>query len=818
MKKAAISLAASLLLAHLSLGATPDASRLIIHAGQPSHEMSPLMYGLFFEDINFAADGGLYAELIWNRSFEFTDRLFNWSKVERSGSTVEIEVMDTEPLNPNNPHYLRVTVPGETGAAGIANPGFGGIVLERGKNYQFSVHARAANAYDGNLLVRLESDGILLGETRIGEITSGWEKYDATITARGDSTEARLVLLVEGPGAVDLDMVSLFPEHTWRNQPNGLRADLVETLNAMEPAFLRFPGGCIVEGRTLENAYRWKDTIGDPAERRQNWNRWADWNQPPQYYQSYGLGFFEYFRLAADLGAEPVPIINCGMACQYESGQLVPLDELGPWIQDALDLIEFANGPADSYWGAKRAEMGHPEPFDMKYIGIGNEQWGEEYFRRYQPFYDAIREKYPEIQIISTSGPSAGGRWYDLAWNRFNNGLTPADVVDEHFYMSPTWFLQNNHRYDSFDRDGPEVFVGEYAAHNSDRRNDLWAALSEAAFLTGLERNGDIVTMTSYAPLLAKIGSTQWQPDLIWFDNTQVYGSPSYYVQKLFSLHRGTGYLAHDLQLAESEDRAPAGPIGLTTWQTDAEFRNVTVTRNDEVLLSPEESDDWRTINGDWSFSNGVHRQRNASIAGATRIAGDAEWDNYTVSLQARKIGGQEGFIIQFRGDETGLGLQWNLGGWGNSRHAIQVAGEVVTEVPGRIERNRWYDIRVELDGTRVRCILDGELVHEMEIPGHGWPRLFASTTVDATTDRIALKVVNPTPTAEPVDIDLRDADGISRTATVTTLTSAGPRDENSLENPRNVSPRTTIIDNAALEFRHTFEPYSLTVIVLEKD
>jgi alpha-L-arabinofuranosidase len=791
-------------------------SQLTVYAAEPAHEMSPLMYGLFFEDINFAADGGLYAELIWNRSFEFTDKLFNWRKVERDGGAGQIRSMQINPLHENNPNYLQLSIESDRGAVGIANPGFGGIVLEQGKNYRFSVYARAAGAFDGKLSVHLEKDGAVLGQAAIGTITSDWTKYTATLRAQGHATDAQLLVLAEGKGRVDIDFVSLFPEHTWRNQPNGLRADLVEFLKAIEPAFIRFPGGCIVEGRTLDNAYRWKDTIGDPAYRKHNWNRWSGWNSPPQYYQSYGLGFFEYFRLCSDLGAEPVPIINCGMACQYESAQLVPLDELDPWIQDALDLIEFANGPVDSTWGARRAAMGHPEPFHLKYLGVGNEQWDEMYFVRYQLFYDAIKKKYPDMKIVSTSGPSADGRWYDLAWNKFKSKQVSADIVDEHYYMPPEWFLRNTHRYDRYDRKGPKVFAGEYAAHNPDRRNDLFAALAEAAFLTGLERNGDIVTMTSYAPLLAKLGSTQWRPDLVWFDNMQVYGSPSYYVQKLFGLNRGTGFLKHDLQISKAFERKPAGRIGLMTWRTDAEFKDVKVTRNGRELAGLQDLSPWNTLNGRWSYADGVHRQSDRSVEGATRLAGDTAWTDYTLSLKARKIGGSEGFIIKFRQDETDTGLQWNLGGWGNTKHAIQGTDGILTESPGRIETDRWYDIRIELSGTGVRCLLDGQLIHKMDIPAMSWPGLFASTTVDDDKGQVALKVVNPAAAPAPVRIAVKDAGTIRPRAVVTTLT-GNLRDENSLDNPKNIAPVTTTIDHAASEFSYTFEPMSLTVIVLEK-
>jgi alpha-L-arabinofuranosidase len=371
---------------------------------------------------------------------------------------------------------------------------------------------------------------------------------------------ARLVLLATAKGHVDLDVVSLFPEHTFKNRRNGLRADLAQMLADMHPAFLRFPGGCIVEGMDLPNRYQWKDTLGDIAERPQNWNRWQDairGQTAPQYYQTYGLGFLEYFQFCEDLGCEPLPILNCGMACQFQSKQLVPLDQLDPFVQDALDLIEFANGELTTTWGAKRAALGHPAPFNLKLIGVGNEQWGEQYFERYSIFYKAIKAKYPGIRIVTGAGPGVDGgeldRW-KLAWDKFKNG-TPADLVDEHYYRPPQWFLDNAARYDTQDRYGPKVFAGEFAAHDRNRRNTLRAALAEAAFMTGLVRNSDAVAMSSYAPLFAKAGAFQWAPDLIWFDNTRVYGSPSYYVQALFAKNRP------DVALPITVESAASAPI-----------------------------------------------------------------------------------------------------------------------------------------------------------------------------------------------------------------------------------------------------------------
>jgi alpha-L-arabinofuranosidase len=515
-------------------------TRITIDAANPGHAVSPLLHGIFFEDINYGADGGLYAELVQNRSFEHDEHMFSWSTVSRGGANGIVTVESADPLNAKNTHYARLVVSAPGKGFGVANEGFGGIALKQAENYLFSVRARGT----APLRVVLEDEtGRLLGDASFPAPGPQWCELDATIRSAATAPHARLVVLATAAGSADLDVVSLFPEHTWKNRRNGLRADLVQMLADMHPAFMRFPGGCIVEGKDLTNRYQWKDTIGDIATRPQNWNRWQDAvrSTAPEYYQTYGLGFLEFFQLCEDIGAEPLPILNCGMACQFQSKQLVPVAEIDPFVQDALDLIEFANGPVTSEWGAKRAALGHPAPFNLKMVGVGNEQWGEEYFERYPIFYKAIKAKYPDIKIVTGAGPGVDAgdlaRW-KLAWDKFKGG-TPADIVDEHFYRSPQWFLDNVNRYDAQDRNGPKIFAGEFAAHDGvAKRNNLRAAIAEAAIMTGFVRNSDVVAMTSYAPLFAKAGAWQWNPDLIWFDNTRVYGSPSYYVQQLFSLNR----------------------------------------------------------------------------------------------------------------------------------------------------------------------------------------------------------------------------------------------------------------------------------------
>jgi alpha-N-arabinofuranosidase len=534
----------SLLAGPAGAGAPADV-RLVVRADRPGAQISPTMYGVFFEDINFGADGGLYGELVKNRSFEFSDSMMGWSDEQTGTAVGTIRVLDKDPLNAANPHYVRIQPTDAEAGYGITNDGFRGIGVRKGEGYLFSVFARG----DKKATLRVElvtTKAQVLAKARIKGFDTGWTRKTAILRPNATEAHARLRVLVETRNTtVDLDMISLFPRKTWGNRPNGLRADLVQWLADLKPGFVRFPGGCIVEGRYLSTRYQWKATIGKPEERRLLINRWNDEFQhrpAPDYFQSFGLGFYEYFLLCEDIGAEPLPILNCGMACQFNSGELVPLDELQPYIQDALDLIEFANGPATSTWGGKRAAMGHPKPFNMRLLGVGNEQWGPQYIERYERFAKVLKERHPEIRLVSSAGPSPDDERFQFLWPKLRE--LQADVVDEHCYANPAWFFDNAGRYDGYDRSGPKVFMGEYAAQSvktvsPENRNNLQCALAEAAYMTGLERNADVVVMSSYAPLFAHEDLWQWRPDLIWFDNLRSYGTPSYYVQQLFSLHRG---------------------------------------------------------------------------------------------------------------------------------------------------------------------------------------------------------------------------------------------------------------------------------------
>lgn len=515
---------------------------LVVKAGNPVAPIQPTMWGLFFEDINFAADGGIYAELVKNRSFEFYKPLMGWKKTGEE-YVGQFQIINSQ--NENNPRFLRLeSLQGKE--LGLINEGFRGMGITSGESFNFSVFARQGEGASTLKVELLDSVGVVIGKTEVNGFSTNWKKYEAKLVSTKTDSKAKLRVTLSGKGVLEIDMVSLFPENTWKNRKNGLRADLVQKLADMKPGFIRFPGGCIVEGHELETRYQWKKTVGNVEDRQLNINRWNTefpHKNAPDYFQSYGLGFYEYFLLAEDIGAEPLPILNCGMACQFNSCELVPLDALDPYIQDVLDLIEFANGAATTKWGKLRADMGHPAPFNLKLVGVGNEQWGTQYVDRLKIFMKVLNEKHPEIIFVGGSGPSPDGKDFDYLWKEMRE--LKVKMVDEHYYRSPEWFLQNASRYDSYDRKGPKVFAGEYAAHDKDgkdseSRNTWKSALAEAALMTGLERNAEVVHMASYAPLFGNVDAWQWRPDLIWFDNLKVVATPNYYVQKLFSTNAGT--------------------------------------------------------------------------------------------------------------------------------------------------------------------------------------------------------------------------------------------------------------------------------------
>lgn len=529
------------------LGAYAQPHTFDVNTKKVGAAVQPTMYGIFFEDINYAADGGLYGELVKNRSFEFPDALMGWKAFGK------FEVKNDGPFE-RCPHYMVLNYSGHNDTAtGLQNEGYFGIGIEKDEEYRFTVWAKTVSG-DANVEVSLVDESTMeehqeFATAELKVNGNEWKKYELILKSPKTVQKANLRLLLKGKNGVALEHVSLFPKHTFKDRENGMRRDLAQALYDLHPGVFRFPGGCIVEGSSLDQRYQWKNTIGPVENRPLNGNRWLstfNYRLFPDYYQSYGLGFYEYFLLSEDIGAEPLPVLNVGMACQFQNqndpSAHVAVKDLQPYIQDCLDLIEFANGDVNTTWGKKRAEMGHPAPFNLKFLAVGNEQWDNLYYERLRPFVKAIKAKYPNIKLIGTSGPDSEGEMFEKGWKAMKE--LKADLVDEHFYRDEHWFLSHGLRYEGYDRKGPKVFAGEYACHGKGKKwNHFETSLYEAAFMTDLERNADVVDMATYAPLFAHVDGWQWRPDMIWYDNTRMFKSVSYYVQQMYACNKGTNVL-----------------------------------------------------------------------------------------------------------------------------------------------------------------------------------------------------------------------------------------------------------------------------------
>ncbi|MFD5592470.1 alpha-L-arabinofuranosidase C-terminal domain-containing protein [Streptomyces griseorubiginosus] len=770
------------------------------------------MYGVFFEDINRAADGGLYAELVQNRSFEYSTA-DNASYTPLTSWTVDgiaRVVDDGGRLNERNRSYL------DLGAgSSVTNAGYNtGVPVETGKKYDFSVWARADAGT--TLTVSLQdSDGTLATARKVDVTKSGWTRYRATLTATRTSSDGRLT--VASSAAAALDMVSLFPRDTYRGEPNGLRKDLAERIAALHPGFVRFPGGCLVNTGSMEDyseasgyqrkrSYQWKDTIGPVETRATNSNFWG-------YNQSYGLGYYEYFRLAEDIGAMPLPVVPALVTGCGQNRAVVDEALLKRHIQDTLDLIEFANGPANSTWGKVRARMGHPEPFHLTHIEVGNEEnLPNEFFARFKEFRAAVQAKHPDIQVISNSGPDDSGTTFDTAWQL--NRDAKVDMVDEHYYNSPQWFLQNNDRYDSYDRNGPKVFLGEYASQGNTFKNGL----TEAAFMTGLERNADVVKLASYAPLFANEDYVQWRPDLIWFNNHASWNSANYEVQKLFMNNVGDRVVPSTATGTPSLLAPITGAVGLSTWATTAAYDDVRVTDADgRELLTDDFSSGaskWtHTGGGSWSVQDGQYVQTDVNAENTMVSAGDPSWHDYDLKVKATKKAGKEGFLVAFGVKDTGNYYWWNIGGWNNTRTAVEQAVDggksTLISTAGSVETGRAYDVDVKVRGRQVTLYLDGQEWGSFrdDKPAEPFRQV---VTEDRKTGELIVKVVNAQDSAARTAVDLGRAEVASK-ARVTTL-AAAPDAVNS-ETSTPVAPVRSTFDGVAGKFTYTFPANSVTFL-----
>lgn len=801
-----------------------EPAKLAVRVDQPGITVSPTLYGIFFEEINRAGDGGLYGEMIQNRSFEDAPVPMGWTVGKAADGDGSLALDKSVPLNPANPTSLRVDV--KKAPFAVVNQGFKGtrrghnetpdkfmprfekavadattgLSVRQGKDYLLSLYARAAEGFAGPLTLTLQSkDGKALAQQKVEGLGKDWKKFDVVLTSSGTDPDARLVIATAAPGTFWLDMVSLFPRETFKNRPNGMRADLAQMIADMKPAFVRFPGGCYVEGDTLANAFRWKKTVGDIAQRPGHWNLWG-------YQCTYGLGYHEYLQFCEDLGAEPLFVINCGTSHVEQRaddrGETPSVPDLDEYLQDALDAIEYANGPADSKWGSVRAKAGHPAPFNLKFMEIGNENGGKLHDQRYALFHDAIKAKYPNVRLVAN-------HWR----GRFPNSRK-VEIVDEHYYNNPEFFMNRSDMYDKYDRKAHQVYVGEYAVTRECGAGNLIAALGEAAYMTGLERNGDVVVMASYAPLLVSPPWKGWNPNAIVFDAAHVYGTPSYHVQAMFGNHRADVVLPVTIETPKAPARGRAGMIGVGTWNTQAEFKDILVTAPDgKVLLKSDFSKDrkgWNTSEGNWEVKDGALRQT-GNFNGARALAGDKAWTDYTLTLKARKLGGAEGFLILFQNQSPREKNWWNIGGWGNKRHAIESAGLSSDGVDGKIETGRWYDIKVECAGPAIKCYLDGKLVHSET--RQGYRALYAVAGLSADKSEVILKVVNVGPDATETALTLQGAGKLQPTAKALVMAGQSTEDENSFAEPTRIAPKETTINNVAPEFKHTFPAYSVTII-----
>lgn len=802
---------ATLVMAVCMLSA-PAQVTLDIDAGRRGPAIGERHYGLFFEEINHAGDGGLYAELIHNRSFE--DNAANpdkWWAVGEADMSVTTEGL----LNAAQGHALRLQMhaPGD----GVRNEGFWGIDVVEGRVYKLSFWIRGEGTYKGTLTASLQSEnGTRLGSTEIPvDINGEWTKLEAEITATGDDPKGWFVLTGDTPGTVVLDVVSLFPP-TWKGRANGCRPDLAEMLAAMKPGFVRFPGGCYVEGvwgGGSTNRFEWKKTIGPIEERPGHMNQ--NWG----YRVTDGMGFHEMLQLTEDLGAEPLFVVNMGMG----HGWAEDYRQIDEYIQEALDAIEYCNGDAQTTkWGAERAKNGHPEPFNLRLIEIGNENYNfssennrdqsDHYAERYIQFFEAIREKYPEVTII---GNVEAWGTDDPSWRN----PYPVDVVDEHYYRNPSWFEGKYNKYDIYSRSAHKIYVGEYAVtQDFGVQGHLEAALGEAVFMLGMENNSDVCVMNSYAPIFANVNNYNWRPDMIQFDSRTSYGTPSYYVQQLFPNNVGKENVewTEEGNLVQNQ----ACHVGLSTWLTDATFDNARITSNDGADIFSDDfsssNPSWQANGGTWNVSNGQLHQTDIGMEGAVYVCNIETGSNYTFEVDATKNSGAEGFLIAFNYVDAKNYCWWNLGGWKNKQHGVEVCSDgvksTVASVGGSLETGRTYHISIRVEGSRVKCYLDNELLHDFVLPVER--KVYVSSSIDDEAGVLYVKLVNPHAAAQAVTVNLANASVTG--GNMVELTSGSNKDENSLDNPRNVVPRESTLDVAGQRFTVDMPAWSLRILRLD--
>lgn len=811
---------------------------LVINLQEKGAEVAPSMYGIFFEEINHAGDGGLYAELVKNRSFEelempegyyaegdvlhpkkvcnhmsgevregsfrwTTEPVPGWNLNTRGTAHAEMKLTKENPKYPTAPNNLKVTIKDASTPVRLINGGYWGMNLVKEDSYLLRTILRTSADYKGKITALLlsEKDEVLASAPIEISGSGTWNDVHQMMRPAATDAKGKLALEFDGPGTVYVDYVSLFPEKTFRNRPNGLRNDVAEMLAGLQPAFVRWPGGCVVEGISLENRFEWKKTLGDPAARSGEYSTWG-------YRCSYGFGYYEMLQFCEDIGAKAMFVCNVGLGCQYRMGDASPENKIVYYLDDCMDAIEYAIGDVTTEWGSKRAEQGHPAPFPLQYVEIGNENWGAEYDKRFDIFYTAIKEKYPELTLISNHGLGGTGK------------IAKTDMIDPHWYVNPEFFFQNTKIFDNHPRGKYDVYVGEYACNANVGGGNLRAALSEAAFISGMERNGDLVKMTSYAPLLENRNDRSWAVNLIWLDTDQVLGRSSYYVQKMAAENRPTYNVKSNLTMsAPQQMEYNAGRFGFGSWNTQVEFSDVKVTRADGTavpldLAKPAEQ------KGTWNLKDGLLSQ--TSLETPTKYIVDGFSGNeFTLECRVRKTGGHEGFFIYFGlSEDNKKGFVYNVAGWNNQTTAIEgvaegrTAGVVSDRVAQSLENDQWYDVKMVVTPLKSELYMDGKLI--VSYSPETTPLQFFSSGYDEATGELIVKVVNAEAEAYPLRIKLEGVSKVEKTGKVISLSAASDMEENSFEEPMKISPQESEYNGFGESFDYSFPPFSYTILRLK--
>lgn len=809
--------------------------------------VSPSMYGVFFEEINHAGDGGLYAEMIQNRGFEdknvpanckivngqlvppiqpsyltgkinhfslpwdTTNKWPGWNIKTYGKAKVSAQLTTENPLNEGSPHSLELTItnaqPKEQ--VELINEGFWGIAVKKQERYQLRFYLRAEKDYSGNVIAKIRNpdDELDCKQELAVKADGAWHEYTSTLQSKKTDTKARFVLGFTGKGKVWVDYVSLFPEKTFKNRKNGLRQDVAQAIADLKPAFVRWPGGCNVEGLTLEDRVKWKETLGDPATRPGAFDLWG-------YCNSYGFGYHEYLQFCEDIGASAMFVCNAGLSCAYRNGDYCTDEELPLFIRDALDAIEYALGDTTTAWGRKRAENGHPSPFPLKYVEVGNENYGPVYARRFNVFYKAIKEKYPQITVISS-----------LEFNHDVSLLTQTDLIDSYYYKNPAWFFAHTSLFDTLAHQPPfKIYVGAFACNQGVGNGTMEAALSEAAFMTGMEHNSDLVTMCSYAPLIENSNNRNWPVNLIWLNNHQVFGRSSYYVQKLFAENRPTVNLSTLLQSSGNDLPSPSfkGLVGLGTSQAQSVFSDFEIKETNRTTYKA----DWVNNPNDWEPAAGHWR-----VEGENYIQGDLErvrrsflqnkvFDYYTIEVKARENKGSDGFCLIFGAEDYNNYYQLHIGADSGQYVYIEkieggIPSKVTTPVPFALKENQWYQVKATIHADEVECFINNQSVLKYTIRKQ--QNRFAIAGYDEQTNEIVLKVVNAEPVPFQTSIKLDNMGEIDPKGRVITLAAKNKNEENSFKDPTRITPQPKEFNGFSTHFSMEFKPWSLTVLRVKR-